>query len=90
MSFTFDTLQAVQRLRERGVEEPAAEGMVEMVAEATSPLVTREYLDARLEAGFERQRAELHHTLMVLGLSLAGLVIGTAGVSLAAAALLFN
>ncbi len=90
MSFTFDTLQAVQRLRERGVEAAAAEGMVEVVTEATSPLVTREYLDVRLEAGFERQRAEIHHTLMVLGLSLAGLVIGTAGVSLAAAALLFN
>ena len=90
MSFTFDTLQAVQRLRERGVEEPAAEGMVEVVAEAMGGLVTREYLDARLDAGFEKQRAEFHHTLMVLGLSLAGLVIGAAGVSLAAAALLFN
>ncbi len=90
MSSTFDTLQAVQRLRERGVDEPAAEGMVELVAEATSPLVTRDYLDARLEAGFAGMRAELHHTLLVLGLSLAGLVVGTAGVSLAAAALLFN
>ncbi|MCY3601816.1 MAG: hypothetical protein OXH12_01940 [Chloroflexi bacterium] len=89
MSFTFDTMQAVQRLRERGVEEPAAEGMVEMVAEATSPLVTQEFLLTTLRAEMAGLRAELHHTLMVLGLSLAGLVIGTAGVSLAAAALLF-
>ena len=84
MSFTFDTSQAVQRLRQRGVEEPAAEGMVELVAEATSPLVTVDILRAEM-AGL---RAEFHHTLMVLGLGLAGLVVGTAGVSLAAAALL--
>lgn len=86
MSFTFDTLRGVQRLRERGVEEPAAEGMVELVAEAMSPLVTRDILRAEM-AGL---RAELHHTLMVLGLSLAGLMIGTAGVSLALAAFLFD
>ena len=90
MAFTFDTSRAVQRLRERGVDEPAAEGMVELVAEATSPLVTRDFFLTTLEAGFERQRAEFHHTLLVLGLGLAGLVIGTAGVSLAAAALLFS
>ncbi len=89
MSFTFDTSQAVQRLRQRGVEEPAAEGMVELVAEATSPLVTREFFLTTLRAEMAGLRAELHHTLMVLGLSLAGLMIGTAGVSLAAAALLF-
>ncbi len=54
------------------------------------PGLTEAEAARRLEAGFEKQRAEIHHTLMVLGLSLAGLVIGTAGVSLAAAALLFN
>ncbi len=90
MSFTFDTLRAVQRLRERGVDEPAAEGMAEMVAEAMGEVVTREFLLTTLRAEMAGLRAEFHHTLMVLGLGLAGLVIGTAGVSLAAAALLFN
>ena len=79
MSFTFDTNRGAQRLREGGLTEAQAEATVDVIAAATSPLVTRDIL-----------RAELNHALLVFGLSMAGLVVGVAGVSLAAAALLFN
>ncbi len=36
---TFDTARAVRKLREAGAPEPVAEGIVDVVAEATSPLV---------------------------------------------------
>ena len=90
MSLTFDTQKAVQKLRESGAGEAQAEAMVEVVVEATGALVTGSYLDARLDAGFAGMRAELHHTVLILGLSMAGFVIGVAGVSLAVAALLFD
>ncbi len=97
MSLTFDTQKAVQRLRASGVEEAHADATVAVMADATGALVTgehldatREYLDARLDAGFAGMRAELHHALLIFGLGMAGFVIGVAGVSLAAAALLFN
>ena len=86
MSLKFDTQKAAQQLRASGVEEGAAVATVEVVAEATGGLVTVDVLRAEV-AGL---RAEFHHGLLVLGLGLAGLVVGVAGVSLAAAALLFN
>ena len=59
MSLTFDTNKAVQKLRERGVEESAAEGMVEVMADATSGLLTQEYFDARLQAEIQGVRGEI-------------------------------
>ena len=42
---TFDALGAMRKLRDRGAEEPLAEGIVEVVTDATSELLTREYFD---------------------------------------------
>ena len=42
---TFDALGAMRKLREAGAEEPLAEGIVEVVTDATSDLLTREYFD---------------------------------------------
>ncbi|MCY3882062.1 MAG: hypothetical protein F4Z77_13330 [Dehalococcoidia bacterium] len=50
----FDTLRAAQRLREGGADEPLAEAVVEVVVDATSELVTREYFDERMERLDER------------------------------------
>lgn len=86
MSLTFDTQKAVQKLRGSGVEEVAAEGMVEVVSDATGPLVTADILRTEV-AGL---RAEFHQTLLIMGLGLAGLMVAVAGASLAAAALLFD
>ena len=57
---TFDTHAAVRKLRGAGVDEEAAGGIVEVMEEATSPLVTRDIL--RLELGELRSelRSELH------------------------------
>lgn len=48
MALTFNSRRAVQKLLGRGLSEPAADGIVEVVEEATSPLVTREILQAEL------------------------------------------
>ena len=85
MSFTFDTQKAVQRLRDSGVAEGQATATVEVVAEATGPLVTVDVLRAEISG----LRAELHRALLVLGLGLAGFMVAVAGTSLAAA-LLFD
>ena len=53
MTVTFDTLRAMRKLREGGAEEPLAEGIVEVVTDATSELLTREYFDERI--GLERE-----------------------------------
>lgn len=47
---TFDTLRAVRRLRRSGIDEEPAEAVVEVVEEATSPLVTREILQSEFRA----------------------------------------
>ena len=41
---TFDTQAGVRKLRDAGLGEQAAESVVEVVGEATSPLVTRDAL----------------------------------------------
>ena len=45
MTVTFDALGAMRKLRDRGAEEPLAEGIVEVVTDARSELLTREYFD---------------------------------------------
>ena len=42
---TFDALGAMRKLREGGAEEPLAEGIVEVVTDATSELLTRDHFD---------------------------------------------
>ena len=59
MALTFDTRKAFQKLLQRGLPEPAADGIVEVVEEATSTVVTRDILRAEL-AEF---RAEMYRAL---------------------------
>ena len=53
-AIAFDTLKYARKLKEAGVPEQQAEAQAEGMAEAflidTEALVTRDYLDARLEA----------------------------------------
>lgn len=57
----FDTLQYARRLKEAGVPEQQAEVQAKLMAEAfgyyIGNLVTRDYLDARLDARFAEQDA---------------------------------
>ena len=83
---TFDTHDAVRKLRGAGIDEEAAEGIVEVVEQATSPLVTRDIL--RLELNELRSelhefRSELYRALWILG---GGIVAVTSGLTAAAVA----
>ena len=62
-AIAFDTLKFVRRLVAAGVPEEQAEVQAELMAEAfvynVDSLVTRDYLDARLEARFTEQDARI-------------------------------
>lgn len=86
----FDTLRAAQRLREGGADEPLAEAVVDIVVDATSDLVTREYFDermtlqeqllvGRMDARFEAFRAEMYRMFAIQG----GVILGGVGVIVA-------
>lgn len=69
----FDTQKAVERLRGSGVAEDQAAATVEMVAEATDELATKDYLREQLLLLEARQRAELYRALLFASL----IIIGT-------------
>ena len=58
-TITFDTHEFVSKLREAGFDEKQAEAVVRAVASAQGELVTRDYLDLKLEKEFAPIRAEL-------------------------------
>lgn len=68
MALTFNPLDAARKLRANGMEEATANATVEVVTDATSPLVTRDYLDKR----FAEQRAEFYRVSLLQG----GIIIG--------------
>ncbi|MDP2751751.1 MAG: hypothetical protein Q8O31_03990 [Rhodocyclaceae bacterium] len=49
-AITFDTLSFTRRLREAGFDERQAETVVRVLADAQDKVVTKEYLDFKLEA----------------------------------------
>jgi len=58
-TITFGTHEFVRRLEEAGFDQKQAEGVIRVMAEAQGPLVTRDYLDFKLEKEFAPIRAEL-------------------------------
>lgn len=44
---TFDTLEAVKRLRDAGYDEKQAEAIVRVIGDAQERLVTKEHFDSR-------------------------------------------
>ena len=59
---TFDTRRAVQKLVGVGLDTSHGDAIVEVLGDATSPLVTRDILRAELND----LRAELHRALLIL------------------------
>ena len=59
MALTFDTRKAVQKLRQQGLAERAADGIVEVVEEATNTVVTADILRSELQALRGEFRAEM-------------------------------
>ncbi len=84
MALTFNPRAASRKLRDSGMEEATAGATVEVVAEATSPLVTREHFDERLDKRMAEQRAEFFRALWIQG---AGIVTINAAVIAAAVTL---
>lgn len=84
MALTFNSREVVQKLLGRGLPEPAADGIVEIVEDATSPLVTRDILHAELQvvrAEMAEYRADMYRALWPFG---AGMVAANAGIAVAA------
>lgn len=73
---TFDTQAGVRKLRDAGLEEQAAESVVEVVGEATSPLVTRDALKMDLAGVESRLRADMYRALWMQGVGIVAVVGG--------------
>ena len=74
---TFDTHAAVSDLRSAGIEEPAAEAIVDVVSAATSPLVTRDMLTTEI-AGL---RADMYRALWIQAAGIVAVVAGIIGIT---------
>ena len=59
MAVTFNSSKHARAIREGGVPAPAADAIVDAIAEATDSLVTQDVLRAELAIATERLRAEL-------------------------------
>ena len=68
----FDTQKAVEKLRGSGVAEEQAAATVDVIAEATEGLVTKEDLREQLVLLEARQRAELYRALLFVALVIIG------------------
>ena len=64
---SFDTLRASRKLQDTGMSEASADGVVEVLEEATSPLVTREILRSELEVLGTSLRSEMYRALWIQG-----------------------
>ena len=82
MALTFNSREAVQKLLGRGLPEPAADGIVEVVEDATSPLVTRDILRAELQVvrtEMAEMRADMYRALWIQGagiVAILGVIVG--------------
>ncbi len=74
---TFDTQASVSKLRSAGIDEPAANSIVEVVSAATSPLVTRDMLATEI-AGL---RADVYRALWIQGVGIVAVVGGIVGIA---------
>ena len=72
MALTFNSRDAVQKLLGRGLSQPAADGIVEVVEEATSTVVTADILRAELNVVRAEVRAEMYRVSLIQG----GVIIG--------------
>lgn len=88
MALTFDTGKHARAIREGGVPTPAADAIVDAIADATSSLVTQEFLrnelarqTERIDAKIERLRAEMWRAMYMS----VGVMAAIAGLALAIA-----
>ncbi len=73
-TISFDTFRLVDRLKSAGFSEQQAEAVMRVIGEAQEALVTRDYLDLKLEKEFSPLRAELLLIKWMMGVLLAGVL----------------
>ena len=78
---TFDTHAALSDLRSAGIEEPAAETIVDVVSAATSPLVTRDMLTTEIAGLRADMLAAMHRALWFQALGIVTVVGGIVGIA---------
>ncbi len=87
MALTFDTGKHARAIREGGVPAPAADAIVDAIADATDSLVTEEFLRNELALQTERLRAEMWRAMYLLLGAVTLSVSAIAGIALAIAKL---
>lgn len=71
---TFDMFKLVDRRKAAGFNDQQAEAVVCVLSESQEALVTRDYLDLKLEKEFAPVRAELLVIRWMMGVLLAGVL----------------
>ena len=92
MAVTFNTGKHAHAIREGGVPAPAADAIVDAIAEATDSLVTEEFLRnelaiqmAQIDARIERLRAEMWRAMYMQIGAVTAIVTAIAGIALVVA-----
>ena len=82
MAVTFDTSKHARAIREGGVPAPAADAIVDAIAEATDSLVTEEFLRNELAIATERLRAEMRRAMYMQIGAVTAIVTAIGGIAL--------
>ncbi len=96
MAVTFNTGKHARAIREGGVPAPAADAIVDAIADATDSLVTEEFLrnelvqmearmTARIDVSIERLRAEMWRAMYMQIGAVTAIVTAIAGIALVVA-----
>ena len=92
MAVTFNTGKHARAIREGGVPAPAADAIVDAIADATDSLVTQEFLRnelaiqmAQIDARIERLRAEMWRAMYMQIGAVTAIVTAIAGIALVVA-----
>ena len=73
-TITFDTLQLVEQLRSAGIPQEQAEAVVRVIAKSQDSLVTKDYLDHKLESSLAPLPSDLAVLKWMMGLAMAGVM----------------
>lgn len=73
-TITFDTQEAVIRLKTMGVSQEQADAIIRVISDAQESLVTREYLDLKFQQELLPIKVDLAVLKWMMGLLLGGML----------------
>ncbi|WNV05904.1 DUF1640 domain-containing protein [Candidatus Methylospira mobilis] len=73
-TITFDTHKFIKTLQEAGFEQKQAEAVLRVISESQDALVTRDYLDHKLEKELAPVRTDLAVLKWMMGFIMAGII----------------